>query len=293
MSQRIIIALLITANLAVVACTGRRTRQKVTSLEFKMDSLIEENDFRQRELIELDSFICELSLCIDSVSYQEIVLLSKKDSTGRSLSNKVIMSNLTLFEDLLERQRLKVSDLEDSIRMRENFVSHLLPVVSFVNLKFDEKDRELDRMKKEMEEKAKAKSNNSYVPNVGIIEKDIYNQVDINDKQDEMPESATTHPDNYQICVMSKKDLKSSGYLVTYLLNYTLDESKIDNLQFQEIDPHTFQEFTVESKKVKILTSVPSDSYSVKRNADGSSTIKILDVDKFWSKTKKLVVQYE
>ena len=224
MKQKLSILLFLFILLLLVgACTSNKKKQVISRLEFERDSLIGVNAFKQNEIMELDSFICEISYSIDSIAFQESVWLSKTDAEGKPLSKDVIKNTVTK------------------------------------------------------------------------LEKDVAELNEIKQSQDEMIEQVERSVNLCQVCVMSKNDLKKGGFLITSLFKNRgdLDYSKIDNLTFQKIDQRDFVEFTIEAKKVKVMTAMPEDSYSIKNNGNGSVTIRILDIERFWSISKKLVIQFE
>ena len=294
MKQKLSILLFLFILLLLVgACTSNKKKQVISRLEFERGSLIGVNAFKQNEIMELDSFICEISYSIDSIAFQESVWLSKTDAEGKPLSKDVIISNLDFFKEMLDRQRLRISELEDSIRAKNNNVAHLISIINFLNSQLDAKESELERTKKELEEKDRIIR--TYKNTVTKLEKDVAELNEIKQSQDEMIEQVERSVNLCQVCVMSKNDLKKGGFLITSLFKNRgdLDYSKIDNLTFQKIDQRDFVEFTIEAKKVKVMTAMPEDSYSIKNNGNGSVTIRILDIERFWSISKKLVIQFE
>lgn len=275
------------------SCTSKKTKQFISRLEIERDSLYEANKFKQNEISELDSFICEISYSIDSIAYQESIWLSKTDAEGKPLSRDVVLNNIEFFKDLLNKQRQKVAELEDSIRSKDNNVVHLLSIISYLNGQLDAKEAELDKTKKELEEKDRVIR--TYKQTVSKLEQDIVELNEIKQSQDEIIDEAERSVNLCQVCVMSKADLKKGDFLITSLFKNRggLDYSKIDFLNFQTIDRREFVEFTIEAKKVKILTAMPEGSYSINNNANGTVTIKIVDIDRFWSISRKLVIQFE
>jgi flagellar biosynthesis chaperone FliJ len=64
----------------------------------------------------------------------------------------------------------------------------------------------------------------------------------------------------------------------------------LDKGKFKEIDTRNFTEIPVEAKRVEIITGQDPASYSLVYDNDKVSKIKITDPDKFWGKSKYLVV---
>ena len=232
MKQKLSILLFLFILLLLVgACTSNKKKQVISRLEFERDSLIGVNAFKQNEIMELDSFICEISYSIDSIAFQESVWLSKTDAEGKPLSKDVIISNLDFFKEMLDRQRLRISELEDSIRAKNNNVAHLISIINFLNSQLDAKESELERTKKELEEKDRIIR--TYKNTVTKLEKDVAELNEIKQSQDEMIEQVERSVNLCQVCVMSKNDLKKGGFLITSLFKNRLLKigAKIQKIQ--------------------------------------------------------------
>jgi flagellar biosynthesis chaperone FliJ len=64
----------------------------------------------------------------------------------------------------------------------------------------------------------------------------------------------------------------------------------LDNGKFQEIDTRNVNEIPVDAKRCEIITGQDPATYSMVYDNDKVSKIKITDPDKFWGKSKYLVV---
>ena len=90
----------------------------------------------------------------------------------------------------------------------------------------------------------------------------------------------------------SKKELEAAGLLSGGFMKKT--KVNYDNLQknvFNKIDIRNYKEVTISSKNPKILTKMPASSYSLTKNGNGTSTLKILDPTAFWSVSNFLIIQ--
>jgi len=64
-----------------------------------------------------------------------------------------------------------------------------------------------------------------------------------------------------------------------------------DKNYFTRVDIRTLNSISLLSKKAKVLTSHPSNSYELVKGGDKMLTLKITDPTKFWSVSKYLVVR--
>ena len=77
------------------------------------DSIMRVSQEQEKELNELNTIVTTIAAGLDSIAMQESVLCSNKDKDGVLLSREQIMQNLRFFEELLEKQRNKIQQLQD------------------------------------------------------------------------------------------------------------------------------------------------------------------------------------
>ena len=77
-----------------------------------------------------------------------------------------------------------------------------------------------------------------------------------------------------------------------FLKKSKVDYSQMNAANFQEIDLDSVSSFTL-PKKYKILTPVPTASYSVTKDPSGNNIFTITNPKKFWSVTKYLIIQID
>jgi hypothetical protein len=70
--------------------------------------------------------------------------------------------------------------------------------------------------------------------------------------------------------------------------------ANVDNTKFTRIDYTQVSNIPVNSTKVKVITSHPSDSYKLEKDAKNKSLVKnlvITNPEKFWATSKYLVIE--
>ena len=50
-------------------------------------------------------------------------------------------------------------------------------------------------------------------------------------------------------------------------------------------------EFVIQSKSPKLITEKPANSYTIVKNADGTTTLTVTDVALFWEGSPFLIIQ--
>ena len=67
-------------------------------------------------------------------------------------------------------------------------------------------------------------------------------------------------------------------------------DPNIDNSKFIQIDYTKISELSLNTEKVKIITTHPADSYILGKDQDNKAILKIKNPEKFWSASKYLVI---
>jgi len=93
--------------------------------------------------------------------------------------------------------------------------------------------------------------------------------------------------------VASSKQLKEAKIVTGGGLfqSKKLSATDFDQKNFTQADLRNLSSIPTNSKKAKILSLHPADSYNLVTGADNKITIEITNASKFWSASKYLVVQ--
>lgn len=78
----------------------------------------------------------------------------------------------------------------------------------------------------------------------------------------------------------------SGGFLKKKKVNF----DSLDPTLFERIDIRSTTQLTIQARKVKVLSGVSSDSYTIARDGD-VCVLTITDVERFWSTTRYLILQ--
>lgn len=91
----------------------------------------------------------------------------------------------------------------------------------------------------------------------------------------------------------AKGELKDARIIETGFLRKTkLLQADFQQSYFTQSDKRTLTTIPTHSKKAKILTNMPADSYTIE-DYDGLKTIKVTNPEKFWSLSNYLVIQVD
>lgn len=279
---------ILSLSLLFVACGRGGGSIDASKFLAERDSILLQNENQKKELDGLNALMSTISRSLDSIAYQENIVYSL--GGDRTPTKKQVLENLRNFELLIERQRMMIATLQDSLRSRNGNSSKVTNIISFLNRQLAEKDITIQNLRKELSQKNK---------NIADLKEHITAlnaNVAALTERTEMQEEALTVQDAVinegYIKVGTKKELQKAGLLIKGRLfsKYRLNVSGMTPSQFTKVDIRHFNDLMLPSGNLKILTDMPDTSYSLEET--GTEVIMhIVSPSEFWSISNYLVIQ--
>ena len=168
----------------------------------------------------------------------------------------------------------------------------MLQAIQALKRQVEEKDRAIVELTEELEKRkfdiATLKSH------VDRLNTNVAQLTEEKAEQEKALEAQSDMLNEAYVIIGSKKELKKAGLLSggSLFKKSKLDMSKVDASAFRKIDIRKVKSFSIPAKSYEILSQMPSGSYKVSSNGDGTSTLTITDATRFWSVTNYLVIKY-
>ena len=145
--------LLIIALITISSCVDGN-KGKENELKARVDSLEKVNASQKKELGEMNSFLNALSDGLDSIAiHEEILLTNNKGKEGIYVDRNQLKQNLEMFENMLVRQKQRISSLVDSLKSKGANMEKLNKLVIHLNHQLDEKNATIQALKADLEMK--------------------------------------------------------------------------------------------------------------------------------------------
>ena len=273
----------------VMLMTACGYEARIDALEAERDSLSMAGELQTEELNTLSAYVADIAMSIDSIAIQEQVLLSNHDRDGYFLSRRQIRENLTYFSELIERQRERISMLEDSLAIRGESVANLKSIVSFLSQQLKEKELEINKMRGVVTEQKRT------IKKLETEAVAMQQKIDTLNQKVEFQQEALVVQDQTLnegfVRVGTKKELVQAGLLKGKFLSKKGLNENLDSSQFMAVDIREFLEMDIVARKVTILTPMPANSYRITQHANGTATLNILNPTRFWSLSNYLIIQ--
>ena len=245
-------ALILPAALCFYACgDGSKSNPEADSLRSELNS-------RLVEMSEMDLFLDAVNASMDSVVKLDGSIL-RTDRESKLSKKDQILQNIDAYKEVLQRQRDRISELEQKLKNSSGSNAKLLKTIESLKAQIDEKDKAIADLRSELEQR----------------------NFDINNLKTNLLNEA-------YVFIGTKKELKGADLLKRGKLNM----SDVDMSQFTKIDIRQTKQFTIPSKKPEILTQAPANSYTLEKIDKKTSVLTITDPAAFWSVSKILVIRY-
>lgn len=258
------------------------------STQAKVDSLQAALDQRDADYKQLDEYLTVISSSLEDISKQESEIFNPSKESPVP-NREQIKEELENFQKTLQEQRERIAKLEQQLRNEKGGNKKLQAIVIALKAQLVEKESQIVDLRNELSDK-----------NVTIA--DLHNRMGALTRQSAIDQQtiaaqskmvsdqdATIHRGYY--IIGSKAKLEQEGLLSTgFLKKSKVDFSNINKQQFREVDIRNTTEITINSKKPKIRTQMPEDSYVMEEKGD-MTVLKIIDTDRFWSISKFLIIQ--
>lgn len=274
---------MLVAALFAVSC-GNRTNQ----LQQQVDSLrtaLEQSRDRQSSL---DEFVTIISMGLDSINAQEESIF-RRDSESPLLDRNQMKRSLAQLKETLQNQRKRIAELEKQLATGHGDAKKLQSIITALKQQIEDKDARITDLMAQLEESKLSVA--QLTLKVGTLsQKNTEQDAQIAEQEEVMKAQDEALNEGY-IKIGSKSELKSAGLLSGgFLKKSKVDYSNINLESFKKVDIREVQNITIPSKSPKLLTPVPSGSYSMQQNANNTELV-ITDPTRFWSVSNFLIIQ--
>lgn len=277
-----------------ILCSCKGNVVDVSKLLAERDSVMTASMQQKEELEKMNEFLAVISNGIDSISIKEgFIRNTGREGTG--MSREQMRQSLQELAEMLTRQRQRIEMLEDSLKLKGVGGENLHNIVAYLNEQLLSKEAVINQLRSEINNKntdianlqsLRSSEQATYQAQISSLNRHID---DLGKKNEAQKQVLAAQSDMMNECYMkigTKKQLKQSGILDGRKLN----PGGLTPDKFVRVDIREFRELKINSKKPRILTTMPHNSFSIVRNSDGSSTLTITNPSSFWSSSNYLVI---
>ena len=267
---------------ALVGCQDNKSKVDgaVTAERDSLNKVIAQKD---NEINDIMSTFNQIEEGLREIGQAEGRISVAKDGEGTSRSQR-IAENMQFIQQTMQQNR----ELIDKLRMqlRESSINgeQLKKTIESLALQLEEKDKELQQLRAELDAKdihimdldEKIANLNT---NVSNLSSESAKKTETINAQDKQLHSAW-------FVFGTKKELKQQQILK----DGKVLQGNFNKEYFTKVDIRVDKEIKLYSRSAKMLTSHPSSSYTLQRDANKQYVLRITDPQLFWSTSKYLVI---
>ena len=204
---------------------------------------------------------------------------------SEKMSKEDIMENISFIQRTMQLNRERIARLQQQLKSSSLNADKLSATIEGLTLQLNEKQKQIDQLEAQLKDKdlvieKQGKEITRLNDNVGQLTASDAAKAEAIQKQDKEMHTAW-------YVFGTKKELKSQGILKS---SDVLKSSDFNKNYFTRIDIRVVKSIKLYSKNVELLTSHPSDSYSLERDAQKQYILYINNPDAFWSVSRYLVM---
>lgn len=265
--------------------------QKYKDLQARLDSLNTVYTVQHNEMESMFADINDISAGMQSLRDAEhlLTLEAEKENKPGSKSKEQLArlkNDVQAITEAIAGYKSQIARLEGKNRSQsaefKKMIANLNAELELRSEKITEITDQLAKTNKELA--VKLQEVQHLTQNVDSLDKETKSQKMTIAEQDQ-----AIHTANYLIG--SKKQLKDAEVISRQgIFCPPIVSSQAQKADFVNVDIRETKSIPLNTKKAKILSVHPEDSYTLEAGDDGSLTLKINDENAFWKQTKYLVV---
>lgn len=292
------IFLLPIALLFCVACSQEEKKQDEQMAQVPLDVLQADKEALAQAIADRDSLfnlVNEISYDIEQINELEKILtisgsLDAESPTQRSK----IKNDIAALKSTLQQRRQKLAELEAKLKESKLSNIQLEKTIETLKSQIEHKQAEIDSLSQSL---SLAKGRIVKLEtDKDSLNKTISTVSQEKAQMEQVANEAIANVNELNKCfyaVGSKKELKKNKILESGFLKKTkIMQGEFDANFFNTADKRTLKSINLHSKKAKLLTNHPQDSYTIE-DVNGMKVLKITSPTLFWNLSNYLVVQID
>lgn len=287
--KKFLFALLIPVLLLSTSCN----QKKIERLQAQNDSLRAVGTDKDSNIAEFVATFNEIEANLDSIKQVERVI-DKDTKAGEIKGSRKdqIKSDISYIYDLLQKNRQMVADLTSKLNRSNKHSAELQKMVENLSKSITEKDAQIAQLTDELGKL------NIEVKDLNVKVADLSTNVDNlsadNQKKQADIDAKTAALNTAYYVIGTSRELKDKKIVTGEggFIGIGRTKDVMANLNmgdFTKVDITTVNEIPIMKKKVKIITTHPSDSYRIDGD-NAADKLVILNAKEFWSLSKVLVI---
>ena len=239
------------------------------------------------------SLMNEVADGMAQIKQMENILSSSNDLTAESSDRRQqIRNDMQVIQQTLQMRRDRLAELEKKIQNSSSNNATLQKSIATLKQQIADQESTIGQLRGELE---KAHIHiEQLTANVDSLNTEV---ASVTAAKDQAEQTATTLTNELNTCyyaIGSKQELKDHKLIQTGFLRKTkIMPEDFEMNYFTTGDKRTLNSIDLHSRKAKVLTNQPADSYTITDAPNGNRVLKIQNPARFWSVSNYLVIQVD
>ena len=275
--------------LLLASCSGNQQKldedsQRIAELSAEYE---EANSFNDSLML----LMGDIYTGLDSINQQEGLLynMGQGDNVDR---RQEVRQNLANIKARLNANRALLDKMEAQLKNSNNQNSVLTKTIAQLKAHIEQQDQKIAQLEDDL---TKARGEIEQL-NTQVAEGQEQVKAETAAKEQAQQETiaAENAANTVYYAIGTNKELKQNGLLEKKFLGATkVLQGEFDANYFTKGDRRNITSIPTRSKKLKVWSNMPKDSYEIVEDAQGFKTLKITNPKTFWSLTPYLVLQVD
>ena len=267
----------------VTSSDGDEAKSPLTIARDSLEVALENQD----SLLVLMNDITEGMMQIKSMEN----ILAQSNLNGESVSKREqIKTDMQAIAQALEERRLRLEELEKKLAQSGHNNAILKRSIDNLKAQIAEQENTIAELRNELAQaNIKIGELTQSVDSLSTTVQTVREEKAVVEQKDE---NLTNEMNTVYYIIGSGKELKNAGVTKGggFLRSDKINTSQFNSDLFIKADKRELRTINLYSKKAKVMTAQPADSYSIE-DVNGSKVLVIRDAEKFWNQSAYLVVK--
>lgn len=241
-----------------------------------------------------DSLIALFNNISDDVAQikvmESIISLPANMQTENGRTAPQLRDDLLAIQQTLQLRRQKLEELESKLKNTDSQNSDLLKMIENMKTQMAENEQTIQSLTEQL---ASAKTTIAELnTTVDSLNTSVANVSAEKNAAEQRNQALTNELNQCYYAIGSKSELKKNKIIETGFLRKTkIMQGDFETSYFTKADRRTLTVIPLYSKKAKVLTNQPTDSYTISTDAKGLKSLTITNPSRFWETANYLVIQ--
>ena len=267
---------------ALVGCQDNKSKVD-NAVSAERDSLNKVIAQKDNEINDIMSTFNQIEEGLREIGQAEGRISVARDGEGASRTQR-IAENMQFIQQTMQQNRELIDKLRTQLRESSINGEQLKKTIESLALQLEEKDKQLQQLRAELD------ANDIHImyldEKIANLNTNVSNLSSESAKKSETISAQDKQLHTAWFVFGTKKELKDQQILK----NGKVLQGNFNKEYFTKVDIRVDKEIKLYSRSAKMLTSHPSSSYTLQRDANKQYVLRITDPQLFWSTSKYLVI---